>query len=494
MQRDVVVVGSGVGGLTAAALAARAGLSVLVVEAHTVPGGMLHSFTREGYEFDPSVPVLADPPSFDRMLAYLELEGSVELLPLPDYFTVAIGDLRVHLPFGAEDFIETHVQAFPDAADGIRQFWGTCRTIHEQAHYAPFRVGVTNLGRVSEDMSTVLEHRNTTVGELLERTISSPEARALCGAAAVNLGLPPARLALQTFAQMIFAHVVHGAAVVKGGSERISDALVAGVQKHGGEVELETPAEAIVVRDGRVTAVDLADGRRVTTGWVVSNADPVVTSRLLGEENVDPRFARRLGRLRPSCSALVVFTVSEVDLHEQDAGHRTFYSREWDLDAAYDETIAGRAAYFAVRSPAVVDPSVSLHGEHQVVATVCAELEPPRPWPELKQERTESVVAALDELYPGLRQRLLYLDSATPPAIERFTNNHAGAIFAWENTPQQVGSRRPGRVPKIDGLALAGSWAAPGPGIVRAILSGRAAAEVVIADTRIAESVPRFMT
>ena len=493
---DVIVVGSGIGGLTAASLASRAGLSVLVLEAHTAPGGMIHSFERGPYVFDPAVHILVDPPHYQRLLAHLGLEGAVEFLPAPEFYTAAVEGLRLRAPFGAEEFIETHVAAFPEDADGIRRFFGICSAIHNQAHGAPSRLGLAEMARVEEDMRLVLEYRRATVADVLDATIASPEARAVCGIASIYLGLPPSRLSFQTFAQMVFSHVVHGAAYVAGGVQRFVDALVEGVELGGGEVVCGTRVTDVQVGDGRISGVSLEDGTSVSADTVIWNADPLQLIERVGAEKLSDGFHRRIDRLAVSDSAFVLFLATELDLAaREDAGHLTFYSGMVDVDAAFGETLAGgRPAAIALAIPTLVDPSTTPPGEHQVVAVVFASYDIGRPWSEAKAGRTRQTLEELERLLPGLGGSLTLTESATPETLERYTLNHRGAIYGWENTPEQVGSRRPDQVTPVEGLFLAGSWTAPGSGFIRAILSGRSAAERAIERAGLDAPVPQFMS
>jgi prolycopene isomerase len=112
----------------------------------------------------------------------------------------------------------------------------------------------------------------------------------------------------------------------------------------------------------------------------------------------------------------------------------------------------------------------------------------------MKPIMTEGCLARTEELYPGFRQQLKFQESATPVTLERFSLNHRGALFGWENTPDQAGSKRPNQVAPIDGLFLAGHWTGPGGGFVRALLTGVQAAQFVLKRAGSNAEIPRFMS
>jgi prolycopene isomerase len=78
----------------------------------------------------------------------------------------------------------------------------------------------------------------------------------------------------------------------------------------------------------------------------------------------------------------------------------------------------------------------------------------------------------LNTLFPGVRDHLTFLESATPPTLERYTLNRQGATYGWSNTPTQAGTQRPGHLTPISGLLLSGHWTQPGSGSLRAMYSG----------------------
>jgi prolycopene isomerase len=101
------------------------------------------------------------------------------------------------------------------------------------------------------------------------------------------------------------------------------------------------------------------------------------------------------------------------------------------------------------------------------------------PWAQAKERVTEQMVDRVEALLPGYRESITFLDSATPATFEEYTLAQNGAIYGWENTPNQTMPKRLPHVTPVEGLFLAGHWTNPGTGSVRCLLSGLNAAATI---------------
>jgi prolycopene isomerase len=355
-------------------------------------------------------------------------------------------------------------------------------------------VSPTELDRMVERFPVFFKYRNATVGDVLDECFESERAKAVCSALWPYLGLPPSRLSWFTFSMLTGVLIDGGAYYCRGSFQRLADAFVTALARDGGELVLNQQVDRILVEGGSARGIRLADGTELRAPVVISNADARLTlEELVGVEQLPPRLVRRLGRMEPSLSAFVVFAATSLDLREQGAAHEAFLYRHWDHEDTYRDILAGRPGGMWANVPTLVDPSLAPPGEHLVILTALAPYDIGRPWAEVRDRYAEQMLDAFDAaLFPGLKDNLTFMETATPLTLERFTLNHRGAIYGWAVTPNQVGTKRLAHDTPIDGLYLAGHWTQEAAGSFRAILSGVTTGRLVLEQAGLGDSVPTF--
>ena len=324
---------------------------------------------------------------------------------------------------------DSYADAFPDESEAIDAFFDSCDRILEDTHRLPLQLPLEQLDAIAEEFPVFVRYRSATLAEALDEHFRDPQVKAAVAVSWPWAGLPPDRLSFTTFAQGL-ALVGRGTYAVEGSFQRLVDALTGGFRDAGGEIQFGFEVK------------ELGD---ISAAAVVSTAD----TRLLDAD----QLPTRVRRMRPSLSAFVLFAATDQDF---DAG----------------EVFLGTGGMWA-----------SVTGSNVVIRALGSRDDP---------EPFDKMIAAADRAFTGFRESSTILATLTPSDLEARTGNVAGAIYGWENTPSNTGSRRLPIAGLAPGLYLAGHWAQPGHGVYRALLSGMHAAGAVLADRGAPDAIPDF--
>jgi phytoene desaturase len=478
----VLVVGAGLGGLSAALRLSGAGREVTVLEREAVPGGRAGRLDVGGYSFDTGPTVLTMPELIADALDCVgeRLEDWLDLRPLDPLY-------RAYYPDGSTLDVRADREAMaaevervcgPREAAGYRRFADFVRALY-RAEMRSFidRNLDSPLALLRPDLVRLAALGG--LGRLhnaVARFLRDPRTQRIFSFQAMYAGLSPYR-ALALYAVIAYMDSVAGVFFPAGGMHAVPLALAGAAEKHGVRFRYRTAAERVEVQGGRARAVITTDGERIEADVVVLNPDlPTAYRDLLPADSAPRRLARL--RYSPSC---VLLHVGSTAAYRRAAHHNIHFGRSWRR--TFDELIRlGQLMSdpsLLVTNPSRSEPALAPPGRHTYyVLAPAPNLGAGVDWTATGGRYRDELVATLESRgYVGFGAGIR-VERLVTPQDWAASGLAMGSPFGAAHTVRQTGPFRPSTLPRrFENVVFTGSGTQPGVGVPMVLLSGRLAAE-----------------
>lgn len=487
---DVIIIGSGLGGLISGAKLAKEGKKVLLLEQHSIPGGCATSFKRKKFTVEVG---LHEMDGFSDLKTAifndLGILNHIELLKIPEFYRVVHPNMDIVIPDETQKAIEVLTTAFPEEEKGIKKYFKTIHAIGQEIEKLPYtRKKSTLLLPVFPFIyPNITFNTFSTVGYFLDKIIKNTDLKL---ALIANMGYyhdNPYSMSLLYYAAAQ-AGFYKGGYFVKGGSQKLSDYLASFIKANGGEIRFKQLVTKILIENRKAVGVEYKeDSRRkgeiIQTAFansIVANAAvPNVVNMLPEKER--SILNKKVSHLETACSLLSIYICFKSEIKNLGSRHySTFVMDESiknpnDMLKNYKNDFLTRGFVFVDYSQ--IDSALAPQGKSFGVICTVDYLSN---WDKLSEEdyknKKENVAQLffkkLDKLIPGIKEQIEYYEVGTPRTIQRYTLNPGGTAYGFAQTIKQAGIfRLPNKSP-ISNLYFASAWTNPGGGFTGAILSG----------------------
>ncbi len=482
---DDVVIGSGMGGMTAAALLSEVGRRVLVLEQHYVPGGFTHAFPRKGYVWDVGVHAIGDVThhSMTGRLLHKMTRGNLQWASLGkvyDEFFFPDG-MHIEFPDTPRQFRDNLIAAFPDEEAAIDRYLDLMREVAAaiKGYFISRAVPRRLVAPVQWLMARKARHfLEQTVEEVVQGLTDNPKLRALFTAQWGYYGTVPSRASFAVQA-LVSRHFSHGGYYPVGGSESIARGLLGTVADNGGWTRILADVDEILLEGGKAVGVRLADGEEIRAQRVISAVGVGATvKRLLPEDVRQQAWAREAAALTPGPAHVCLYLGFKGDIRQAgaSAANKWFYqtwNAEEDIWSVQPGGPFGEAAILYCSFPSLKDPEhdagpqVKHTGE--VVTFVDWDVFAPwqgKDWGQrgddyeaFKNELQQNLLDQFFRHMPGLKPLLDYVELSTPVSTDHFVRPQAGSIYGLEPTPERFRSRALEPLPFRTSTSPVAKWA-----------------------------------
>lgn len=479
----VVIVGAGLGGLSAALRLAGAGRDVTILERESVPGGRNGLLLDQGYRFDTGPTVLTMPSLIEDALNCVgeKLSDWLELIPLRPLYRAFYHDGSQLDVFPDTNEMEAEIARVisPAEALGYRRYVDFVTKLYKYEMNdfidrnidSPLQLLTPNLAR----LIAIGGFRR--LAPKVSQYLKDPRTQKVYSFQAMYAGVSPQQ-ALAIYAVIAYMDSVNGVFFPKGGMHAVPRALAGAAEKHGVKIRYSTTVRSVATQNGRATGVITDTGEHVAADVVVLNPDlPIAYKELLDREPFD---VRRLN-YSPSC---VVMLVGSNRQYEHIAHHNIHFGQSWD--GVFDELIKKKSFMsdpsLLVTVPTYDDPALAPRGKSSYyILFPTPNLDSTIDWKRERGRYRDEMLRVLESRgYVGFAESI-EVEHLTTPVEWRAQGMEAGAPFASAHTFFQTGPFRPRNLARgFENVVFTGSGTQPGVGVPMVLISGKLAAERII--------------
>lgn len=498
-EKEIVVIGGGFGGLSAAIRLLAAGHRVTLYDKRDKLGGRGYQYEVNGFKFDGGPTVITAPYMFDELFALGDRrrEDYFDLIPLDPFYRIFNEKGEAYNYYRDLEKAKAEVGRFsPGDVQGFENFVNSTVEVFKRFHpytEKPF-LNFSDMVKIMPDM--IKTGTYLPMYHYAAKYVKDDFIRRICSFHPLLVGGNPFDTP-SIFGLIIQFEKEWGVHYARGGTGAIAAALGRLFEEMGGNLQLNTEVEEILIENGRASGIRLADGTVQRADAVVSNADVAFTYKNMIAKKHRPKKADLyIDNLEYSNSLVVIyFGTKRRYLDSKLAHHNIILGKRYKglLKDIFRAKSLPEDFSLYLHMPTITDESIAPEGcESFYVLSLVPHLDANIDWKEIGPEYNRRILNFLEENYlPDLQSNIIAQHSIDPIHFRDTLNSHKGAAFSVKPSLLQSGWMRPHNQSSFfEGLYFAGAGTHPGAGVPAVIASGKIAAELIDPEAgRIPEAV-----
>jgi len=462
---DVIIIGSGTGGMSVASFLAQAGKRVLLLEQHKVLGGFTHTFERTGYIWDIGLHYVGQVHNkgsvLNKVFRYIS-KDKLKWAPLDDIYDRAVfGNEEYQFPRGRENLKAKLKEYFPDEKDRISIDKYFSLLDEAQKLGSGYYLEKTLPQFLSKIFGNFLRRSTLKVSDkttlaVLRGITDNPKLIGVLTAQYGDFGLEPSKSSFYMHALLV-NHYMEGAAYPIGGASKFAEYIVPIIEESGGMALTKAEVDEIIVENNSAIGVRMKDGEGLYAKTIISDAGIVNTySHLLSKEvSQSHKLDKLLDELEPATAHVGLY----IGIKESSAALALKKCNYWIFPSQYDHD-KGRAEYkdfdstipvSFVSFPSAKDPLAEKTQPDRTTAEVIMLV--PYDWfnkwqntkwqkrgeeyKALKEKLAQQMFEQLYRVAPQLKGKIDYYEVSTPLSTRHFSQHRQGEIYGIAHSPQR---------------------------------------------------------
>lgn len=480
---DAIIIGSGMGSLTTAALLSKEGKKVLVLERHYTAGGFTHVFKRKGYEWDVGIHYIGEvqnPNSPIRKMFDYVSDNKIEWADMGEvYDKIIIGDKTYDFVKGVKNFKSKMYEYFPKEIEAIDKYVQLIFDSNKSMKKFYLDKSLPNL--ISKFLGfflrkEYLKFSNRTTYEVISSLTTNEELIKVLTGQYGDYGLPPKQSSFAMHASVV-KHYFNGGSFPVGGSSVIANTIDKVIESSNGTILTNAEVEKVIIENNIAKGVSMSDGKKFYSDLIISGTGVFHTYNKLIDEKIRTKhgFDQNLKKVKPSVAHGCLYiglngTSEELKLPKSNLW---IYPKDLDHDTAVSNYLEDNDSEFPlvyISFASSKDPSWQSRYPNKSTIDIITLLPYERfskwegtswmkrgeEYDQLKEKITNRLLNHLYDQLPHLKGKIDYYELSSPLTTKNFVNYNKGELYGIDHTPARFSQKFLRPKTPIKGLYLTG--------------------------------------